>query len=520
MSVLMNEFMRMSLRYFLQLANCLVIWLAASNAVRADVRLPAVFSDHMVLQRDAKVAIWGWADVGEEVFVSIAGQTRSTKTDAGGKWRVQLHNLAAPGPHTLSIKGHNLVIVQDVLVGEVWLASGQSNMEMAMSGTEGFAQERAAAQIPEFRMFNVVRHTAREPQTDCQGEWLICSADTVGRFSGTAYYFGRELHRKLAVPVGIVHSSHGGSPIEAWTSQEAQLAKPEVQKLLSEWATRDQQYDPVAARTEYEQALVKWQSAVAKAKAAGQRAPKKPKAPVHPRDDHHHPAVLFNAMIAPLIPYTLRGAIWYQGESNGHSEEQSRRYATQLPMLINDWRGRWSLGDFPFAWVQLPNYNTSARSWPSLRESMRASLAVTNTGMVVAIDLGSTNTIHPVDKQNVGVRLSLWARAKVYGEQIGWSGPLLSGHTVKGAEIELRFTHCDGGLVARNGELRGFEVAAADKQWRPASARINQDMVLVSSPEVKAPVAVRYAWHFNPDGNLFNRAGLPASPFRTQDWAD
>jgi hypothetical protein len=391
-------------------------------------------------------------------------------------------------------------------------------MEMRMATTEGFADEQANADCPHFRMFNVVRKTSREPQSDCQGEWLVCSPNTIGSFSGVAYYFGRELHRRLDVPIGVIHTSHGGSPIEAWTSAEALKAQPEFKEMLAQWAEKDRAYDAASARAKHGQALAAWKQAATRAEAEGRRQPSAPKPPVDPRDDHHHPAVLFNAMIAPLVPYTLRGVIWYQGESNGHSERDCRLYAIQLPELIEDWRERWGLGAFPFAWVQLPAYNVSGRYWPFIRESMLKTLAVTNTGMAIAIDLGSTNTIHPLNKRDVGIRLSLWARANVYGEKISWCGPLPAGHTVKGSKVILRFLYADGGLIAKDGSLRGFEVAGADKQWKPAVARIEKDTVVVTSPEVKAPVAARYAWDFNPDGNLFNGAGLPASPFLTDLW--
>jgi len=485
---------------------------------QSDVRLPAIFSDHMVLQGEAAVVVWGWADAGEEILVTLGGQERTTKSDAKGKWCVQLGKLADPGPHTLTVEGHNKLTVHDVLIGEVWLASGQSNMEMRMWTTEGFAGEQASADRPQFRMFNVVRKVSRAPQSDCQGEWLVCSPETVGSFSGTAYYFGRELHRRVGVPIGVIHSSHGGSPIGAWTSAEALHARPEFKELLALWAEKDRAYDATAARAKHEQARAAWKQAAAQAEAEGKRPPSAPRPPVDPRDDHHHPAVLFNGMIAPLIPYTIRGIIWYQGESNGHSERDCRLYAIQLPELIKDWRKRWGVGELPFAWVQLPSYNEAGRYWPFIRESMLKTLTVTNTGMAITIDLGSTNTIHPTNKRDVGIRLSLWARANVYGENVAWSGPIYNGYTIEGSQIALHFLHADGGLVAKGGRLDGFELAGADRKWHAAIARIEENTVVVTSPHVKNPRAARYDWSANPDGNLFNAAGLPASPFRTDDW--
>ena len=505
------------LRILFSIAASTAILLASKAG--AEVRLPAIFSDHMVLQRDTQPAVWGWADPSEEVTVTIAGQAKTAKAGADGRWELKLAPLSGPGPYTLTAKGKNTVVVNDVLVGEVWLASGQSNMEMSMAATAGFQDERAAAVHPQIRMFKVARKPAREPKADCEGAWVVCAPETVGSFSGTAYYFGRDLNSKLGVPVGLLHSSHGGSPIEAWTSQEAQQSNAALKKLLAEWDDKDRDYEPAAAEAKYQKALATWQQAANKAKAAGKRPSAAPKQPVHSRDDYHHPTVLFNGMIAPLIPYTIRGAIWYQGESNGHTPESARLYATQLPVLIADWRGRWGQGDFPFAWVQLPNYaEQPARFWPLVRESMLKGLAVTNTGMTVTIDLGSTNTIHPLNKRDVGKRLALWARAQVYGERIPWSGPLPAGQVFKGGEVEVRFRHADGGLTAKGGPLRGFEVAGADKLWKPATARIDGEKVILSSPAVRVPIAARYAWNANPECNLVNAAGLPASPFRTDDW--
>jgi sialate O-acetylesterase len=482
---------------------------------RADVKLPKIFSNHMVLQCDTPANLWGWAEAGEEVTAALAGKSKTTKAGADGKWRVQLDKLAAGGPHTLTVKGKNTLTVNDVLVGEVWLASGQSNMAMTVSGSRNASEERATAKHPNIRMFTVARNPAREPRSDCGGSWVVCSPETVGAFSATAYFFGRDLHMKLAVPVGLINSSVGGTPIEAWTSLEGQKSKTELNELLASWDQRAARYDPAKAKEVYEKQLAAWKVAAQKARAERKPVPRAPRRPVDPRDESHHPAVLYNGMIAPLIPYTLRGAIWYQGESNANSDKSGKLYALQLPLLVHDWRTRWGQGDFPFAWVQLPNYQTGAQGWPLVREAMLQTLSVPKTGMAIAIDVGEAKDIHPKNKQEVGRRLALWARAKVYGETIPWSGPLPAGHKVQNGTVELSFKHTDGGLVAKGGELSGFTIAGADKKWRPAVARIQGDKVLVSSPDVKNPVAVRYDWANNPDGNLYNKAGLPSSPFRT-----
>jgi sialate O-acetylesterase len=334
-------------------------------------------------------------------------------------------------------------------------------------------------------------------------------------FSATAYFFGRELHQKLAVPIGLINSSVGGTPIEAWTSMDVQQDQPELKALLASWDKKVAEYDAPAAMKTNEKRMAEWKELAEKAKAEGKPPPRRPQQIVSPRYATHHPAVLFNGMIAPLIPYAIRGAIWYQGESNAGSAQSAKLYRLQLPLLVNDWRRRWEEGDFPFAWVQLPNYKTTAKGWPEVREAMLESLSVPNTGMTINIDIGDERDIHPKNKQDIGHRLALWALAQVYGQKIAWSGPLPAGHRMVGSMVELTFTHTEGGLVAKGGELRGFSIAGADKQWQPAMARVEGDKVVVACPEVKEPVWVRYAWSDNPDGNLYNAAGLPASPFRT-----
>ena len=502
----------------------LALTLAALTNLHAAVRLPAIFSDHMVLQRDAIVPVWGWADPGEAVSVSIAGQTKTTTADAAGKWSVKLDKLAAGETQTLVVSGKNKVTVNDVLVGEVWLGSGQSNMQMQMKGVQNIEQEKAAAKFPQIRVFTVKRNEQVAPQKDCEGEWVLCSPETVEKFSATAYFFGRELHQKLGVPVGLIASSVGATPIETWTSMEKMEGKKELAPVFNQWAAKLRApFDPIKAQAQYEKQLASFKVSSAKRVAEGKPAGYAPQKPVPPREDKNYPANLFNGMIAPIIPYAMRGAIWYQGENSGRAGF-CQLYEYQLPLLIADWRERWGQGEFPFAWVQLANYREYTNSpspvshWAVVREGMLKSLAVTNTGMAVAIDIGMTDNIHPINKQEVGRRLGLWARSQVYGEKISFSGPLPAGHKISGDEIMLSFKHTDDGLVAKGGEVSGFVIAGADKKWHWAKARIAGETVVVSSPEVKSPVAVRYAWADNPKCNLYNGAGLPASPFRTDNW--
>lgn len=490
----------------------------------AEVRLPSMFSDHMVLQRDTLVPVWGWASAGEAVTVSIDGQTKSTKADAAGKWSVKLDKLTSSTPTTMTVKGSNTLTISDVLVGEVWLGSGQSNMQMTVGASNNAAAEIARADFPQIRLFTVERKASPTPMETCGGKWVLCSPQTVGPFSATAYFFGRDLHQSLKAPVGLFNSSWGGTPIEAWTSMDIQQSKPEFAPLLERWKKKvDVPYDEAAAMARYRKQVEAWKAGAEKRKAEGKPVGQAPKMPVAPRLESGHPANLFNGMIAPLIPYAMRGAIWYQGENNAGGPNPAL-YNAQLPVLIKDWRQRWAQGDFPFAWVQLPNFKArnenpgAASSWAIVRESMLRTLAMPNTGMAIVIDSGDEKNIHPKNKQVVGTRLALWAKAKVYDQKIPFSGPLPGAHTIKGNEITVSFTHADKGLVAKGGDLKGFAVAGSDKKWVWAKARIEGDKVIVSSPEVSAPVAVRYAFGDNPDCNLTNGAGLPASPFRTDTW--
>jgi hypothetical protein len=489
--------------------------LGLSQAAFADVRLPSLFSDHAVLQQGVAVPVWGWAEPNEQVTVVLAGQTKVTKGGVDGAWRVTFDALKAGQTLTLTVKGKNTLTVQDVLVGEVWLGSGQSNMAMTVNRSNNFDHEQTLANLPQIRMFTVDRVVGKTPQKECKGQWVVCASNTVGNFSATAYFFGRDLHQKLSVPVGLINSSWGGTPVEAWTSEEALLAVPALKATIDPWVARTATpWDEAKAMAGYDKQVAVWKEVVKKAKAAGKEPPRGPRKPSDPRLDSHYPANLFNGMIAPLIPYAIKGAIWYQGESNAN-DLTAALYGTQLQALIKDWRTRWG-AEFPFAWVQLPNFRASDRNWPLVREGMLQTLKVPATGMASTMDIGETADIHPKNKQEVGRRLAFWALGTVYGQKVAsTSGPLPAGSTVKGSDVVCAFTHADGGLTSKGGDLKGFVIAGADQKWFPANAKIAGDTVVVSSPDVKAPVAVRYAWAADPACSLFNGAGLPASPFRT-----
>ncbi len=481
-------------------------------SVRAAVSLPAIFADHMVLQRDARVPVWGTADAGAVVTVEFAGQKKSATAAPDGRWRVDLEPLAVSAtPRDLVVtavlkaKTENQKFT-DVLVGEVWLGSGQSNMAMTVNRSKDFEAERAAANFPLIRHFKEDSPNSESAQSTGKGRWLVTTPDTVAGYSAALYFFGRELHQTLRVPVGLINSSVGGTPIEAWIAADVQRNDPALQAAIAALppsATAAPTPPPAAPKA----------ASSEKQKNAPKRASKTAKATA-PRSST---GGLYNGKISPLIPYAIRGALWYQGEANS-TPAKAPLYAHQLPLLIRDWRARWGY-DFPFAWVQLPNFTGAGRDWPLVREAMLKTLALPKTGMAIAIDVGEANDIHPKNKQAVGHRLAQWALGTVYAQKVpATSGPLPAGHEIRGREIVLRFKHTDGGLVAQGGPLTGFIVAGADHIWRPAQARLVGNTVVVSSPEVAAPVAARYAWENLPTCNLFNAAGLPASPFRTDDW--
>jgi len=512
-----------------------VALVAIACTARADVRLPAVISDHMVLQSNAADAIWGWAAPQESISVSIAGQTKSATADASGKWSVRLDPLAASSqPQTLTIKGKNTLTIHDVLVGEVWLASGQSNMAMQLNGPlHGFvdrgAEEVAAAKYPSIRVF---QHDApfaiyelpvppAKAADDRPGKWIVCSPETASNLSAIGYFFARDLHQYTKAPVGIITSAVGGTPIEGWTSLDAQQKEATLKPLLEDWEKRLTGFDPAKEQAAFLEAKEKWLKVRAAATKAGQPAPKAP-APFK-NIGVMTPGGLFNGMIAPLVPYTIRGVIWYQGERNA-AGPFTGLYGTQLQTLIADWRARWG-HEFHFAWVQLPGFQkpqtlpVEPKGWgAAVRDEMRKTLSVPRTSMAITIDLGGEKAGHPTNKSDFGTRLSRVVLHDVYGDtKPGWTGPLFRSATREGDKMILTFDHA-AGLRARAGDLAGFAIAGKDKKFVWADARIDGDKVIVSNAKVSEPTAVRYSWAANPKGNLVNGAALPASPFRTDDW--
>ncbi len=505
---------------FIVLIFSAVVLLANSGLVLGEVKLPAIIGDNMVLQQGRKVPIWGWADPGEEVMVSVSwhGMNWAVTADANGKWTFSMNPPEAGGPYEMTITAKNVVRIKNILVGEVWVCSGQSNMQWSVNQSANAEQEVAEADYPNIRLFTVERKVAEEPQSDCSGSWTPCSPQTVPGFSAVGYFFGRELHKKLGVPIGLIHTSWGGTPAEAWTRRGVLKADSDFRPILTRYDEAVEKYPQ--ARQEYEQKLAEWKQAAEKAKAEGANPPRRPGEPFGPGHPHS-PSGLYNAMIAPLIPYGIQGAIWYQGESNAGRAHQYRKL---FPAMIKNWRDDWGQGDFPFLFVQLANFRQAKTEpaesdWAELREAQLMTLALSNTGMAVIIDIGDADDIHPKNKQDVGKRLALWALGKTYGQKLVCSGPIYRSMRVEGNRIVLQFDYVGSGLAAVLEEpLKGFAIAASDRKFVWADAKIEGNTVAVSSTEVSEPVAVRYAWADNPACNLYNKEGLPASPFRTDDW--
>ncbi len=487
----------------IRLTALFLFFIGMAVDARADVRLPALVSDNMVLQQKTVVPIWGWAEEGEVVTVQIQNQ-KVTVITKDGKWMVRLKPLTAGGPYRLTVQGKNLIELKNVLVGEVWICSGQSNMAWQLKQTDGAEAEIAKANYPQIRLFTVPRLETDKPVDDLKAVWKETTPETVPTFSAVGYYFGRDLHQALRVPIGLINNAVGGSPAESWMTASALSADAEYKRFIDAYSER---------MAQYEQAMSRYKAEAEQAKAEKKPAPRAPGKP-------WMPAGLYNGMVAPLVPFAIQGAIWYQGESNAGRAYQYRRL---FPDMIRNWRTIWGQGDFPFLFVQLaafgPNSDKLGESdWAELREAQTMTLkASPHTGMALAIDHGTYDDIHPRNKQPIGSRLALSARAVAYGQKIIHSGPMLVSMEVEKEKAILSFNNAVG-LEARGGELKGFLIAGEDRQWRKAQARIEDNRVIVWSAEVSKPVAVRYAWAKFPECNLYNKEGLPAVPFRTDDW--
>jgi sialate O-acetylesterase len=458
----------------------LILILGSLDAGAASLKLPALVSSHMVLQQQTSVKVWGWAKPGTNVFVKTSWQKKSNHTtvDNEGNWKLNLTTPVAGGPYTITVKADTTILLEDILIGEVWICSGQSNMQMPVNGipsqpVNGSNDVIAKGKDDRIRLFTVKRELKVSPQDNCQGTWKAAAPRSVANFSAVGYFFGKYVEETLAVPVGLISTNWGGTPAESWTD-EATLRREFREFDLSVLNT-----DKVTAQS---------------------------------------PAVLFNCMIHPILNYTIRGVIWYQGESNAANPTQ---YERLFPAMINNWRERWNQGNFPFYFVQIAPYKYSKHGNSAyLREAqLKTMQTVPNTGMAVLMDIGEYESIHPAEKQQVGKRLAYWALAKTYGfESLAFSGPVLKEKTVDGNRVSLFFNYAENGFSSFGKELQGFTVAGDDKQFHPAKAAIHSNRVEVWSDEVKNPVSVRYCWDNFAIGTLFNTAGLPASSFRTDQW--
>ncbi len=509
-----------------------LVLLFSSGEVFADVRLPSVIGDNMILQRGMQVPIWGWADTGESVKVSGSWGSESWEATAGrdGKWMVKIEVPPAGGPYEMTISGNNKLTVKNILIGEVWVCSGQSNMQMGVGLVNNARSEIANANYPEIRLFDVPLKSAGEPRDDVEAEWKVCSSKNISTdniweswpkgFSAVAYFFGREIHKGLDVPVGLIATSWGGTRIEPWTPPEGFKSVPVVSDIWKESEKEIAAYKEAAA-----EAIAKFEEWTADAKFAlvgGKVISSPPVWPKHPLDSHKTPTGLYNAMIHPLVPFGIRGALWYQGEAN---LGDGMLYYEKMKALIGGWRKVWGQGDFPFYYVQLAPYRyrwgpPQPYRLPEIWKAQVASLSIPNTGMAATVDISDLEDIHPKNKQEVGRRLALWALAKTYGRSdLVYSGPLYKSMEVEGERVRITFEHVGGGLrTSDEREPDWFEIAGADKTFAKAEAKIEADTVVVWSEKVKEPSAVRFGWHEEAEPSLMNKEGLPASPFHTDGW--
>jgi sialate O-acetylesterase len=502
----------------LVIAACLLLTAIVSPA-RADVSLNNMFGDHMVLQQGIKNKVWGKADPGEAVTVTLGGQKHSATADANGMWHVFLDPVQEyGGPHTLTVAGKNTITFNDVLIGEVWVCAGQSNMQWSLNNTNDADLERAAAKFPNIRLITVPNRGTQEPQWNFNGTWSACTPETVGNFSAVGYLFGRQLHQTLGVPVGLINNAWGGSAAEAWVQRDKLAANEKLKPLVERW---------VKMEADYDKKMAEWKLEADKAKAEGKPQPKQPKNPESDMTGNARPGNIHCGVLKPSIGYGIKGAIWYQGESNAGRAYQ---YRELFPLMIKSWREEWGLGDFPFYWVQLADFmgekpEPADSAWAELREAQTMTMkALPNTGEAVIIDIGEGKDIHPKNKQDVAKRLARWALAETYKRPgITARSPLYKGMEKQGAKIVLSFdnvaSNAGGWRPFDVAEPQGFTIAGADKKFVAAKASILPDgRIEVTSATVTDPVAVRYAWADNPVCNMYSAAGLPLTPFRTDDF--
>lgn len=494
----------------------LTILLSLATPLFADVRLPNVFSDHMVLQRDQPIKVWGWAAPGEKIKILLSGKAAATSADADGGWKVELPSMKAPGPHEMTVTGKNTVKITDILVGEVWVCSGQSNMEFELKHALNAQQEIKAADYPQIRLLLVPRTPAGLPLNDVKTRWSVCAPDnpTVANFSAVGYFFGRDIHKAINVPVGLIAASQGATQIELWTATEGLSGVPALDPMIA-----SNQAAAESARSKLVENLDLLEAAIPAARAAlasGKALPPALSMP-NPMPVEGGP-VLYNGMIYPLVPFGIRGALWYQGESNCGD---GMRYLDKMKALVAGWREVWNQGDFPFYFVQITpnNYNGAL---PLLLDAQNAAMAIPNTGMAASTDTCDPSDHygggHPRNKQEIGRRLALWALAKDYGrKELVYCGPRFKSLKAEGKQLRVAFDHVGGGLVTRDNKAPDhFEIAGADGNFVEATAKIDGASVVIGSDKVANPASMRFAWKDLAQPNLMNREGLPVSVFRAE----
>ncbi|WP_163407421.1 sialate O-acetylesterase [Flavobacterium ajazii] len=491
-----------------------LIFLNVSFSSKAQVKLPALVSDNMVLQQNAKVNLWGWASPNEKINIQLGWQNSPVEVTANvtGDWKVAVDTpQGSEKAYSIAVNASNKIVLNNVLIGEVWICSGQSNMYFPVGKEEGtwktgvknYEQEIVNANFPDIRLFTVLTNASPKPLDDVTGRWAACSPETIKTFSAVAYFYGRDLYQKLKIPIGLISTSWGGTKAEAWTSQNVLEENPDFLTILEEDAKNEKAYQEKLETYYLNLRNEKQVNNTSKTEI------KKPK-----KEANKTSYVLYNAMLHPLINYTMKGVIWYQGESNSG---KAKLYQTLFPAMVKNWRDDWKQGDFPFYYVQITPHKGQT---PEIREAQLFSLKkIGNSGMAVTTDVGDTNNIHPIDKQTVGHRLALISLAKTYkDDKLVYSGPIYNHLKIKKDKIQLFFDYADSGFRKTTENLKEFEIAGEDKIFYPAVAKIDGKTIVVSSEKVKNPVAVRFAWKAVPEPNLFNVENLPASPFRTDNW--
>ena len=497
--------------------------LACALTAHAEIKLPAIISDHMVLQQKQTNPIWGWDTPGTKVTVTFAGQTKSAEAAADGKWTVKLDPVPVNAqPQTIKIAGTNTVEIQDVLVGEVWMCSGQSNMGFTLNQDWNGDLEAAASKLPNLRLIKVPQVGTQEAQKDFKGQWKASAAESASTFSAVGFMFGRYLHEILGVPVGLIDNSWGGSAAEAWVRRESLEKDPRFKRLMENTKQRETLLQTEKAKTDHEAAVVKWKIAAEKAKAEGKAVPRPPQSPQQWLAGNARPGNIFNGVMFPTLGYGMKGVVWYQGESNAG---RAYEYLDLFPFMIEQWRKEWKQGDFPFYWVQLADYlpekpTPSDSNWAELREAQTLTMKLPNTGQAVITDLGEAKDIHPKNKHDVAARLVRWALVKDYGFKFPYRSPEFKSLEIAGNKAIVTLDYFGSNLRPFDvAEAVGFAICGEDKIWQWAKGKILPgDRIEVTSDKVEKPIAVRYAWADNPVCNLFTKDGLPVTPFRTDNF--